>query len=55
MLGGLGAPMAVVGGCGGDTVGLSALHVPGSAVEPRDAGAGGSAEERAAGSGTGAG
>lgn len=53
--GGLGAPCGHGGVSGGGTGGLSTLHVPGSAIEPGDAGAGGGTEERAAGTGAGAG
>lgn len=52
---GWGYPVARVGGSGGGFRGLSTLHVPGSTVEPGDTGAGGGAEERAAGAGAGAG
>lgn len=51
--GGWGHPMAVVGGSGGGSGGLSTLCTPISTVKPGDTGAGGGAEECTAGTGAG--
>lgn len=51
--GGLRAPMAVVGGSGGGSGGLSTLCVLISTVKPGDAGTRGGSEECVAGTGAG--